>query len=363
MLMICPYCDRVLADAQELSNCPHCGGNLPACQDPEELHRTVAKTLTFPNPPIGKYQDADGYLEIGTDSVTFLRKPFLKEHKRVVFFRDLFAVSYSGGNAVGLGFLCVREWKDRHIPLISKDSDAALDETSFLFKVDPNNDFMDRAYTFLNRCCKIIHDAHPEWKQNKLLLLMGQYKGSYGYMELGKDAVIFSKDLPGIQKIHRLIPFQSIVDVKLEVATTFKHGGLWVMERQDLAPSAKSIAANVDSNAIDFPALYNEQMQKVYAYLKQLAESNRQSSAFAQTQQKKAELEAAGTLFCPACLATSVQSVRVPKPYIHRPLSVRDPKLSILSNSIYLTRMAIRSAEPETFQHTCSSCGHQWTSK
>lgn len=361
--MICPYCDRVLADAQELSNCPHCGGNLPACQDPEELRRTVAKTLTFPNPPIGKYQDADGYLEIGTDSLTIFSRPYLKSYKRTIPFYDLYAVSYKDGRPFCSGFLCIREWKDRHLPLMTNSFDAVSDETSLYFRHEKNMVFR-KVYDFLNQCVQIIRNAAPEVQHDKLFLLMGRYKCFYGYMELGKDAVIISKNMPLGQKIHRLIPYHSIMDVKIKEAQGNKSGELQVFERRDLSPfSSQNIAASVADNGIEFRSSYNQRMWEIYRFLKEQSEKNRQSPAHLLAQQKKAELEAAGTLFCPACLATSVQSVRVPKPYIHRPLSVRDPKLSILSNSIYLTRMAIRSAEPETFKHTCSNCGHQWTAQ
>ena len=236
--MICPYCDRVLADAQELSNCPHCGGNLPACQDPEELRRTVAKTLTFPDPPIGKYKDADGYLEIGADSLTIFSKPFFKGYTRTIQFHKIYAVSFEEGNAIRGGFLCIREWKDRYTPLKTNVLDAASDETSLCFR--------------------------QEW---------------------------------------------------------------------------------------------NKAYRTVYLFLKKVADINRQSPVFWEIQKKEAELEAAGTLFCPACFSTSIQSVRV-----HKPLSP-SPYVRLIHTSVYITRTLLQMPEPEVLQHTCSICGHQWTAQ
>ena len=236
--MICPYCDSVLTDAQGLSNCPHCGAVLPACQNTEEWRRTVAKTLTFPDPPIGKYKDADGYLEIGTNSLTIFSRPFFKGYTRTIQFHDIYAVSFEEGKSIRGGFLCIREWKDRYIPLKTNILDATSDETSLCFRHEWNN-----AY------------------------------------------------------------------------------------------------------------------RTVYNFLKKVADINKQSPTFWEIQKKEAELDAAGTLFCPACFSTSIQSVRARKP-----LSP-SPNMQLIYHSVYIARILLQTPEPEMFQHTCSSCGHRWTAQ
>ena len=165
--MVCPYCDSVIRDLPDNHICPHCGASLALyskieCkgQQKSQLQSTSRRVrgITFPNPPVGRYKDAAGYLEVGEDGITFYRKQFIRESKRTIRFGDIYAVSYKPGVTLNSGFLCVREWKDRNIPLVHASSDAVFDETSVYF-VKSKNGIFEQIYMFLKQCEELVHSA------------------------------------------------------------------------------------------------------------------------------------------------------------------------------------------------------------
>ena len=167
--MICPYCDSLIRDLSDNRVCPYCGAALGMYCKPEVSNQKNDQQelsprkieVSFPDPPIGTYKDAAGYLEIGKNSVTFYRKQFFKGSKRTIQFQDIYAVSYKPGVTLNSGFLCVREWKDRNIPLAQKSADVPFDETSVYFRKSKNAMF-EQVYNFLKQCEMLIRSTEIE---------------------------------------------------------------------------------------------------------------------------------------------------------------------------------------------------------
>ncbi len=162
--MICPYCDSLIRELPDNRTCPQCGAPLAASFTEEQKNQNYAHTakekestldICFPEPPVGVYKDVAGYLELTEDSVVFLRRQFIRGHKRVIPYSDIYAVTYQPGVTLNCGFLCVREWKDRNIPLPSVTAEAAVDETAVYF-VKAKNERFRHVYAFLKECADIV---------------------------------------------------------------------------------------------------------------------------------------------------------------------------------------------------------------
>lgn len=283
--MRCPYCNSLRSEMFNISVCPHCGAVLPSYSEMLEQRRINSRNLVFPEPPIGVYKDAAGYLKIGKDSVTFFRKHFVKGHKREIPFNEIYAVSYESGKSFRPGFLCVREWKDRNLSLTLDPTVVATDETSVYFLQTENGKFRC-AYEFLKQCAEIVNAANPDWMQGGLLSLMGRYKGFCGYMELGPDSVTFSKKALFMKPSERVIPYSEIAEVAFEKARGLGMGGLWIQEWKDRSLPIKANNASVDETAIDFSAWENERMQEVFEFLKHCADRNKLSPTYAAYEKK-----------------------------------------------------------------------------
>ena len=165
--MQCPYCDSIIRELPDNRTCPQCGAALAAYCKAEhideqnircEAANKPAISISFPDPPVGKYKDAAGYLEVGEGSITFYRKHFARANARTIRFEDIFAVSYKPGVTLNSGFLCVREWKDRNIPLVQSSADAVFDETSVYF-AKSKNEMFQQVYAFLKQCEEMVHSA------------------------------------------------------------------------------------------------------------------------------------------------------------------------------------------------------------
>ena len=143
----CPYCGGVGLNG---NCCAFCGVQLIS---EDTADQKAKKELKFPEPPIGIYKDAAGYIEIGDHSVTFLRNlwPLAPKSKLTIPFDEIYAVSYAKGVTLNSGFLCVRSWQDRYIPLCDNSTDAVLDKTSVYFRKTKNEEFY-RLFVFLKEC-------------------------------------------------------------------------------------------------------------------------------------------------------------------------------------------------------------------
>lgn len=263
--MFCPDCGK---DCGEFRFCPNCGVPLGV---PCQKGNTETK-LVFPKPPVGRYHDIAGYLEINEDGVTFYRNqwPVARRKRRTILFREIYAVSYEEGKSFHSGTLCVRSWQDRHIPLALLP-EAVLDETSVYFHKTKNAEFR-QLYIFLKHCADIVNSNYP---MTGRAALMGKYVGFYGYMELREDAVIIHKKVLWAPATDRILPYSEIAEVAFREARKQNDGGLSIRVRRDQndVKAALRDAASAE-NAIDFSAAGNAQMRRVYSFLMEYARKN-----------------------------------------------------------------------------------------
>ena len=272
--MICPYCDSLIRDMPDNNVCPQCGAPLGIYRDTGNGSRAKGHALKFPDPPIGVYKDVAGYLEIGKDSVTFSRRPWFKEHKRTIPFSEIFAVAYEAGKPFNSGFLCVREWQDRKLPVPVIAYEVVEDETSVYFKMSDNEKFW-HVYNFLKQCADINNAANKDWRRIAEGTVFGKYEGFYGYMELGHDAVTVYKKLLLSAPTVRKIPYDEIGEVAFHEAKGSTRGGLSIRAREDRKELKIALReALVDDTSIDFTISGNEQMYQVYLYLMEHVREN-----------------------------------------------------------------------------------------
>lgn len=265
--MICPYCESLIRKMPDSGTCPNCGAPLGAYRSSYRAEGQAA--LSFPEPPVGIYKDVAGYLEVSKDSVTFYRNqwPLAAKTRRTIPLREIFAVSFEQGASFRSGFLCVRQWQDRHLPLAASGAEAVLDETSVYFRQSKNAEF-HRVYVFLQQCAEIVKQAHLDLCDGEAGSLLGKYTGYYGYMELGADAVTICKKLPLSLPSERVIPYAEIAEVAFREAKGQHDGGLSIRGRNNgkILTTALSDAL-IDDTSIDFSERSNDKMRRVYDFL------------------------------------------------------------------------------------------------
>lgn len=358
--MICPYCDNEYRIAAAPQVCSHCGAQLPSYDEILERRHINGRNLTFPEAPIGIYKDAAGYLEIGRDSVTLFRRHFVKGHKRVIPFCEIYSVSYGTGAPMHSGFLCVREWKDRNLPLATDSLAVITDETSVYFHHSKNDEFR-RVYEFLKECTEIVHAANPDWTKDGLLPLMGKYRGFYGYMELGLDSVTFCKKNLFAKRTVRIVPYSEIYDVTLKEAKGSNTGGILVRERKDrTVPTRGSDYAAVEETGIDFDRWYNERMRQVYEFLDSCAKGNRCTPSFVDYEAQKAALEKIREVYCPVCFSTSIVKDQSNRCYPYFAGGLRNPKMRVAASVVRLLLVTADAMTGGTVKCVCLKCGHKW---
>lgn len=149
----CEFCDSIIKIAPDSGVCPNCGGFLT---EQEVVKESTLKNLKFPEPPIGTYDDALGFVKIQKDSVVFYRRYFPKDKACVeVPFSDIYAAYHLPAGFLRLGVICIRQWENRHIP---PDRDYTTDNTLVCFGEQEEEKFMP-VYLFLKECSDIVNKA------------------------------------------------------------------------------------------------------------------------------------------------------------------------------------------------------------
>lgn len=415
--MFCPCCGGKYRVTQESQTCQNCGVKLPSYDALLKQRRTNSKNVVFPEPPMGNYKGGSETLLIQKDGVAFLKK------NKIVPFYEIYDVSYYAGEMSQQGFLCIREWEERNIPLITESVELLRDDSAIGFWLTDAEKFYS-VYTFLKQCADRNHAANPGWREDGLLPIIGTYKDFYGSMEIGLDAVRFSKKVLFQKRTEHVILYKDVGKVVFEKATEKKTGGIWVRALQNRnIPIRKLNYASTDVTALDFSPSYNERMEQVYQFLQSCAHENevlRASESDAQINlQESADIGSpdleyyyqrykpnkekaiaalridmgigaleAGALIdrvfnahcqinsnpsdrevqCPKCMSRNVALLEkhtypVKMPYILRGY-YRSPKVRLLASLIRLaTATTQRKAQKEKIECICLNCGNTWLIK
>ena len=282
--MVCPYCDSEYRVMNVSQTCRNCGAQLPSYDELSQQRRVNSQRIVFPERPVGSYKGAGETLLVREDGIVFVKKD------SAVPLSEIYDVSFYPGAMSRPGFLCIRKWEQRNVPLVTESIETSKDETTIGFYLADKEKFQN-VYVFLKQCADLNHAASPGWREDELLPILGKYKGFYGSMEIRLDAVRFSKKVLFQKRTDRVIAYTEIAKVAFEKGMEKGSGGLWVRSRQDQdIPTEKPNYASVDATAIDFGFGYNERMEQVYRFLQSRAQENemlRTREAVAQTEQQE----------------------------------------------------------------------------
>ena len=135
--MICPYCDSVLNGISNAATCPNCGAKV------------------FPNPPFKEKKIRQGSLEFNNYGVHLLAKlPRVPLKDIQVPYGEIFDVSYVPAAKWRIGFLCIRKWGERNVPLPMTFWQKKLTDSMIWFGQSDNVPFYE-AYKFLKQCAQL----------------------------------------------------------------------------------------------------------------------------------------------------------------------------------------------------------------
>ena len=151
--MKCEYCDSIIRVIPDNGICPNCRAVLT---DADAAKEKIIKNLKFPDPPIGTYNDAMGFLKIQKDSVVFYRRYFPVDKACVeIPFSDIYAAYHLPAGFLRLGVICIRQRENRHVP---PSRDYTADNTLVCFGALEEEKFMP-VYSFLKECAAIVNKA------------------------------------------------------------------------------------------------------------------------------------------------------------------------------------------------------------
>ena len=157
--MICPYCDSRIGALPDNRSCPHCGAPLGA---------DIEKSIQMLKPPLGKYKQTFGYMELQKRGVKFYENSWIsQEINRIIPYDEIWEVAFQLAQKSRSGFLSVRGQQDRYLPIAKTVWKAIEDQTSVTFSYKENERYA-RAYEFLKQCADIANAARELQGESRL---------------------------------------------------------------------------------------------------------------------------------------------------------------------------------------------------
>ena len=109
----------------------------------------------YPKPPFALKRVRWGVLEFENDSMSvWVKLPKVPPIDVRIPYNEIFGVSFVPATKWRNGFLCVREWKERHIPIPMSHWESTLGNVTTWLEEKDNDDFL-RIYEFLKQCAAI----------------------------------------------------------------------------------------------------------------------------------------------------------------------------------------------------------------
>lgn len=257
--MICPICGK---NGGQKNTCPDCGAKISI---PVQTNK---EDVLFPEPAVRKFKTYDCCMEINENSITFVKRPFFRKTTKTILLSQLYQVSYCAGSIWKAGYLSVRQWQDRHIPLPTRTEHAVNDETSIYFNCI-HNEKAAKIYSFLKECTEIANTAAKTSHMDGTEALYGTYKGLDGSMDLHPDGVSFVKaNMWGVSRNSRILYKDMAEVIFWEGRGLLKFGGLCVRSKTDKRTIRyKCHHVMKDWTSLSFNEAGNENMCKVYEFL------------------------------------------------------------------------------------------------
>lgn len=313
--MFCPNCGKDCGDAKF---CSECGQAL------RSTNEVAAMDAKIPEPPVGRYEGTFGYVELGQKAVTIHKKILFKTVEREIPYQDLVNIAYQKATGLGTGFLAIREKKDRLLP-IATSQNAASDETALCFGSTANDAFYG-IYQYLMNFVELISLDSP--------------------IEPPTFAQIDNSEVE--VKVEEAIPVSQDIDMEFYFQKYHPYRGEAIKAvRRDTGMSLRQAKDMVDE-------VFDKRQKELYATstdaalrdLKRIV--NPKKTAF---NEKKAELDKLGQVYCPKCLSTSVTANQ-------KGFGIGKAVIGAAAfGGIGLTAGNIGSKK---IICTCLKCGHQW---
>ena len=114
-----------------------------------------APAVQFPEPPFALQEAGSSFLAFGEDALWLSAAVYKGSRiERKILYSEVFDVSFVPGTKAVNGFLCVRQWNERQIPLPKSHRERRIRD-SIIFFVQRRHDAFFQAYEFLKQCAAI----------------------------------------------------------------------------------------------------------------------------------------------------------------------------------------------------------------
>ena len=111
--------------------------------------------MQFPEPPFAIQETGGSFLAFGEDGLWLSAAVYKGARiERKILYSEVFDVSFVPGTKAVNGFLCVRQWNERQIPLPKSHRERRIGDSIILF-VQRRHDAFFQAYEFLKQCAAI----------------------------------------------------------------------------------------------------------------------------------------------------------------------------------------------------------------
>lgn len=147
--------------------CPICGTDCkdaPICPNCEWVLSEETADIDVLEPPIGRYEGIDGYLDVGYFDMVIHKRIHERTVEREIAYRDIVDVVFQHASSTESGYLGIRD-KDALLPAVETELDAVCDDTSLIFD-EKMDDAFYCAYTYL---IQITHGFMPKGKKRPVL--------------------------------------------------------------------------------------------------------------------------------------------------------------------------------------------------
>lgn len=324
--MFCPNCGT---DCKDANFCPECGTSLRGWNEtenalPSDIDGTDTAAAEL-NIPTGKYSGTLGYIELRDTDVLIYKKILFKTVETTINYTDIAAVAYQKAKGLSSGFLSIRSKQERFTPLANGFT-APSDKTALTFETAENVP-MFQAYQCLQAFAERNRiDCTPTEVPDEMV--------SSGIEPIavtdGNGASACSIDMDAY--FERFNPNKTAA-----IKAIVKETGMDVRQAKDL----------VDREfAQRQKALYTAQPDVAMRDLKRTLTPKK-----AERDERKAELDKQGVVYCPKCLSTSVTGDKkgfgIGKAVVGASLV---GGLGLMAGNINAKKVRL----------TCMKCGYQW---
>ena len=325
--MFCPNCGT---DCREARFCPECGTDLREWNGaggaaPSDVGGIAEFAAAF-DIPIGRYDGTFGYVELREAEMLVHKKVLFKTMETAIPYTDIAAVAYQKAEGLGSDFLSVRSRQERFVPL-ADGSNAAGDKTALVFGSQANVPMF-----------QVYQCLHAFAERNRIDCTAADIPDQM--VSSGAETPALSEGEPDVdacpvdmgEYFARFNP-NRVAAVKAIVQET----GLDMRQAKEL----------VDREfAHRQKTLYAAQPDAAMRDLKRALNPKK-----AERDERRAELDKQGVVYCPKCLSTSISANQKGFGFVR----------GALGASVGLdVGMIAGGIGAKKVRCTCLKCGYQW---